>query len=76
MNDYAVSFFKALKPVERKAIAQRCGIKRTYLNNLITCKDRVPSVVLAAKLESATNGRITRRDIRPDIDWKLIEGQY
>ncbi len=76
MNETATTFFKSLKSVERQAIAQRCGIKRSYLNNLITCKERYPSVVLAAKIEAATNGRVTRQDMRPDIDWKIIEGQY
>lgn len=76
MNDYATNFFRSLKSVERQAIAKRCGIKRGYLNNLVTCKDRVPGVELAAKIEAATNGRIKRQDLRPDIDWKLIGGKY
>lgn len=74
MNEHAKAFFKSLKPAERQAIAERCGIKRSYLTNLITCKDRYPGVALAAKIEAATNGRITRRQLRPDLDWKLIEG--
>lgn len=76
MDERAKSFFKSLKPAERKAIAARCGIKRTYLSNLITCRDRYPSVTLAAKIEAATNGRVTRQELRPDLDWRLIEGQY
>lgn len=76
MNEHATAFFKSLKSVERQAIAERCGIKRTYLNNLVTCKDRHPGVALAAKIEEATCGRLRREELRPDIDWKLIRGWY
>jgi len=74
MNEHATAFFKSLKPAERRAIATRCGIKRTYLTNLISSKERHPGVALAAKIETVTNGRITRWELRPDIDWKLFEG--
>lgn len=68
--------FYSLKPAERKAIATHCGIKRSYLSNLISTRDRYPSLALAAKIEAATKGHITRRELRPDLDWNIIEGQY
>lgn len=74
MNKQSSDFFKSLKSVERAAIAERCGIKRTYLNNLVTCPDKHPSIVLAAKIEQVTGGRITKQQLRPDIDWNIVCG--
>ena len=74
MNRTASEFFRSLKNEEKNAIAYRCGINRRYLNNLIYTTDRVPGVRLAAKLEKATNYRITREALRPDVDWQLLSG--
>lgn len=76
MNEQAVKFFRTLKSAEKDAIAQKCGIDRRYLNNLIYSRDRNPGVSLAANLEKASNGRIKREDLRPDIDWNLLGGTY
>lgn len=74
MDKTANDFFRALSSEEKDAVAARCGINRRYLNNLIY-SNRSPGVRLAAKLEKATNYRVTRESLRPDIDWKLLSGQ-
>ncbi len=73
MEQTAKDFFRSLKSAEKDAIADRCGIKRTYLNNLIYSSNKA-SVPLAAKLEQATGYKVSRVTIRPDVNWKLIAG--
>ena len=56
----------------RVALADRCGIKLTSLNNVIYGKRL--SVALACRIERETRGAVTRRELLPDIDWDLISG--
>lgn len=76
MNDTSRDFFRSLKSAEKTAIADRCGIKRRYLDALIYDRKKLPSVMLASKLEAATGGRISREILRPDVDWKIMVGTY
>lgn len=46
------------------------GASRSYLR-LIGYGHKRPSAIVAAGVERATNGEVTRRDLRPD-DWRLI----
>lgn len=73
MNKTAETYLKSLPRMVRAALAERAGTKLSYLQYAINGKKSV-SIELACRLELASNGRITRRDIRPDVDWDLIEG--
>ncbi len=73
MEQTAKEYFRSLKSAEKAAIADRCGIKRSYLNNLIYANNKA-SVQLAAKLEQATGYKVSRTAIRPDVNWRLIAG--
>ena len=68
----ANAYLRSLRKVERKALAERCGIKLTSLNNIIYGK--APSVGLACSIEKETCGAVTRRELLPGIDWDLISG--
>lgn len=68
----ANAYLRSLKKVERIALAERCGIKLTSLNNIIYGK--ALSVSLACSIEKETGGAVTRRELLPNVDWDLISG--
>ena len=65
----ANAYLRSLRKVERVALADRCGIKLTSLNNVIYGKR-----LSVARIERETGGAVTRRELLPDIDWDLISG--
>ena len=71
MLETAVSYLRSLTPAEKIAFAKKCGIKRGYLYNIM-CGSKSPSVLLACRMEKASRGRITRREILPALDWELL----
>lgn len=68
----ANAYLRSLRKVERAALADRCGIKLTSLNNVIYGKGL--SVALACRIERETSGAVTRRELLPEVDWDLISG--
>lgn len=53
---------------QRKALAEKCGTSPEYLWQVATgWRDRKPSIELAKKIEAATDGAVTRQDLRPDV---------
>lgn len=68
----ANAYLRSLRKVERSALADRCGIKLTSLNNIIYGKQL--SVSLACRIEKETGGAVTRRELLPEVDWDLIAG--
>ena len=69
----ARTYLRSLKMVERKAFADKVGISLNHLQN-ITYEQKQAGVELACKIELISRGAISRRDIRPDLDWDLIQG--
>lgn len=61
-----------LTKLEKLSLATVCGTTLGYINQIIYGKSRA-SVQLAIKMEKALDGRITRRELRPDINWDLID---
>lgn len=51
---------------EQRKLANLLGISPTWMNLLVSGK-RDCSPELAVAIEQATNGQVTRRDMRPDI---------
>ena len=51
-------------------IANKCGIAEQYLYQIFTGRKK-PSAELCVSIERATDGEVTRRDLRPN-DWKNI----
>lgn len=50
----------------KQEMAEYLGITTTWMSLLLSGK-RVPSAKLAAALERATQGLVTRRELRPDL---------
>lgn len=59
-----------LNLVHRASLAQECKTTLGHLQN-VAYGYRTPSPILSLAIERATNGAVTRRDLRPD-DWHLI----
>lgn len=52
--------------------AEQLGVGRVYLTQLVQRTDgRVPSPQLCVQIERATNGQVTRADLRPDDYWLI-----
>lgn len=52
----------------RRQLARACGTKPEYLWQISKeWRGRKPSVELAKKIEDATDGIVTRHDLRPDV---------
>jgi DNA-binding transcriptional regulator YdaS (Cro superfamily) len=52
----------------RDQLAKECGTSSAYLWQVASSwRGRQASVALAKKIEVATNGAVTRRDLRPDV---------
>lgn len=65
-------YLRRLTRVEREALAERCGMKLSSLNNIIYGKK--PSIAMACRIESETCGAVSRRDLLPEVNWDLIAG--
>lgn len=59
-------YFDALPYGSKKVLADKVGITQTWIALLIS-NSRKASVVLAKKIEVATNGAVTAKELRPDI---------
>ena len=63
-------YFQDKKRGSMVAFAKQAGISKTWLS--LMCNGlRKPSPELAGKIEVATKGKVTRKDMRPDIFGKL-----
>jgi DNA-binding transcriptional regulator YdaS (Cro superfamily) len=59
-------YFKDEPYGSKKEMADHLGITQTWLGLLIN-KTRRPSPTLANKIEKATQGLVTAKELRPDI---------
>jgi len=59
-------YFKDEPYGSKKEMADYLGITQTWLGLLIR-KVRKPSPELAKKIEKATQGLVTKKDLRPDL---------
>lgn len=59
-------YFKDEPYGSKKLMAEKLGITQTWLGLLIS-KTRKPSPELAKKIEKATKGLVTAKELRPDI---------
>ena len=60
------SYFKQQPYGAKSLFAEKLGITPTWLGLLIR-KARRPSAALAKRIEKATKGEVTARDLRPDL---------
>lgn len=59
-----------INPSERLEIAGKVGVAEQYLYQVFTGR-KTPSAELCVAIEQATNGKVTRKELRPD-DWQAI----
>lgn len=59
-------FWKSLSINQRESIADKAGTTSEYLRQVLVY-ERQPSADMAKRLEGATAGALTRRNLRPDL---------
>lgn len=59
-------YFADLPRGSKVSMAHSLGITKTWLSLLISGR-RKPSAALSNAIESYTNGKITRKELRPDL---------
>lgn len=73
MSPEARNYFRSLSAAEKRAICNLCNIGIRYLYNSISNPKKRFSIPTACKIEMLSKGRVTRRMLRPDIDWDLLD---
>ena len=64
------AYIQQLPRGEKKIFASRLGVTASYLSRLIS-GDRAITAERALQIESASEGQVTRFDLRPDLNWHL-----
>jgi DNA-binding transcriptional regulator YdaS (Cro superfamily) len=59
-------YIRGCKRGTAATLAVKCGVTKTWMS-LIISKKREPSAELAALIELHTEGKVTRKELRPDI---------
>lgn len=59
-------YFKDEPHGAKKEMAEYLGITQTWLGLLIK-REKQPSAMLAKKIEKATQGLVTAKELRPDL---------
>nr|DAH44240.1 MAG TPA: putative antitoxin of bacterial toxin-antitoxin system, YdaS/YdaT [Caudoviricetes sp.] len=67
----AKNYLRSLRRCERAALAERCGVALKTIQNITYGKN--PSISLACRIAEQSSGAVTPRDLRPDVDWDLID---
>jgi DNA-binding transcriptional regulator YdaS (Cro superfamily) len=62
------TYLKQHKASERRRLADAAGTKLIYLRQMSNGSRR-PSAEMAVRLEHASHGIITARELRPDLPW-------
>ena len=65
-----IEYLNSIPIGKRDAFASKCGTSVGYLRKVCSTKQRIGPELCVA-IERATNGAVTRRDLRPD-DWQDI----
>ena len=55
-------------------LAKAVGLSQTIISEYLNGVKR-PSAEIAIRIETATKGRVTVEDLRPDIPWHVIRGK-
>lgn len=61
-------YLEALPRGGKKVIALRLGVTPSYLSRLVS-GDRSVTAERALQIEEATDGAVTRHELRPDLQW-------
>lgn len=58
--------WQSMSPSERDSVAEKAGTTTAYLRQVLACGRRC-GASLAKGIESATDGRVSRKQLRPDL---------
>lgn len=73
MSPEARQYLQTLSAAEKRALCGLCGISIHHFYNILSTNSRKRfSIPLACKLEVITKKKLTRRQLRPDLDWDLL----
>jgi DNA-binding transcriptional regulator YdaS (Cro superfamily) len=67
LNEY----FQQLPRGSKTKLAKAVNVSKTWLA-LVINGHRIPSAELSVDIERATKGKVTRKELRPDIFGKLV----
>jgi DNA-binding transcriptional regulator YdaS (Cro superfamily) len=67
LNEY----FQHLPRGSKTKLAKAVNVSKTWLA-LVINGHRIPSAELSVDIERATKGKVTRKELRPDIFGKLV----
>ena len=70
MKTSLLHYLNSLPDADRQRVAATCGTSVGYLRKAISTGQKL-GPALCVSIEKATDGSVTRRDLRPD-DWFLI----
>lgn len=59
-------YWRSLSSKEKQALADKVGVTKAFLSNAINGHQRV-SAAMAIKIDVASNKKITKKSLRPDI---------
>lgn len=65
-----LNFLNSLSQEDRFAFCKKANTSENYIRKAVCTKSNL-GIKLCSKIEQATNGQVTRRDLRPD-DWHEI----
>ncbi|NSX14992.1 helix-turn-helix domain-containing protein [Cupriavidus taiwanensis] len=65
-----LDYINSLSTDQQEAFAEKCGTSMAYLRQ-VAYGNRVCREKLASKIEGASDGLVTRQELRPD-DWQEI----
>jgi DNA-binding transcriptional regulator YdaS (Cro superfamily) len=66
-----VEYFQQLPRGSKTKLAKTVNVSKTWLA-LVINGHRIPSAELSVDIERATKGKVTRKELRPDIFGKLV----
>ncbi len=69
-NQKLTDFWESLTEEQKLAFASKCFTTYSYLKSA-KFRDLTLGPVLCSRIETESNGQVTRKDLRPD-DWHVI----
>jgi DNA-binding transcriptional regulator YdaS (Cro superfamily) len=65
-QQFLKQFWQSMSPEDRETVAAKAGTTTEYLRQVLACGRRC-GASLAKNIESATDGTVSRKVLRPDI---------
>jgi len=67
-------YWRSLDSDEKQVLADELSITKVYLSNVMNMQKNIkPSIELAQRIETQTCGAVSRKALRPDVNFKVVE---